>query len=65
MADAGNFMETLARGESAGGRELVFDERTGRLEVVRSGQANPDQKVATDMAQQGFFKSMNCESLEE
>jgi hypothetical protein len=53
------FMESLAKGESSGGRELVFNERSGRLEVVNSGQANPDQKVATDMAQQGFFKLDN------
>ena len=39
-------MEKLARGESKGGRELVFDERTGRLETVRAGQSNPDQKVS-------------------
>ena len=56
-------METLARGESKGGRELVFDERTGRLETVRAGQCNPDQKVATDMAQQGFFTSKTSDVL--
>jgi hypothetical protein len=59
MSDPGRFMESLAKGESSGGRELVFNERSGRLEVVNCGQANPDQKVATDMAQQGFFKLDN------
>ena len=57
MSDVGNFMEALARGESKGGRELVFEPRSGRLETARAGECNPDQKVATDMAQQGFFTS--------
>ena len=55
-------LERMQRGEETD-EELVLDVNTGRLVVVRRGEAsNPDALPAMSMAREGFFSGTGCDS---